>query len=166
MSASTCSWLRLQRAWRSASFVSATLHIQGRERGRGERTRSIRGLPEKLLHLEDPVVINGSIHSKVLVGQGRVGMVKIMIVVRAISTIISHPVSIRHVSNALHTERISIGPSEYSIASGASATDRPLATTTPHNLFISNLSFSYHRIQLLILELNQLYEEISWCWAH
>ena len=116
----------------------------------GGWTRSIRGLPEKLLHLEDPVVINGSIHSKVLVGQGRVGMVKIMIVVRAISTIISHPVSIRHVSNALHTERISIGPSEYSmhatqlfIASGASPSNRPLATTTPHNLFTSNLSFSY-----------------------
>ena len=107
-----------------------------------ERTRSIRGLPEKFLHLEDPVV-NGSIHSTVLVGQGRVGMVKIMIIDRAISTIISHPVSIRHVSNTLHTERISIGPSEYSIASGASATDRPLATTTPHNLFTSNLSFSY-----------------------
>ena len=73
MSASTCSWLRLQRDWKSASFVSATLHIQGRERGRGERTRSIRGLPEKLLHLEDLLVINGIIHSKVLVGQGRVG---------------------------------------------------------------------------------------------
>ena len=39
-----------------------------------ERTRSIRGLPEKLLHLEDLLlVINGIIHSKVLVGQGRVG---------------------------------------------------------------------------------------------
>ena len=76
MSTSTCSWLRLQRDWKHTSFVSATLHIQGHERGRVnvERTRSIRGLPETLLHLEDLLlVINGIIHSKVLVGQGRVG---------------------------------------------------------------------------------------------